>query len=424
MNSEWIKATWGDVITLQYGKSIRNYQDAVGDYPVYGTNGPIGWHHTPLCPTAGVIVGRKGAYRGIHFSHKPFFVIDTAFYLSSKSELNAKWAYYCLLTYDINGMDSGSAIPSTSRDEFYKLPVILPPIDEQKAISDFLSMFDDRIALLRETNITLEAIAQALFKSWFVNFDPVHAKQQGREPEGMEAYTAELFPDSFEESDLGLVPNGWRVEKLENWISVLETGRRPKGGVSGILEGVPSIGAESIVRIGQYDYSKIKYVSNEFFDKMKSGVLLSNDVLLYKDGGKPGIFLPRVSMFGDEFPFEKCGINEHVFRIRLKEPFNQPFLYFWLWSDSVMHELKHRGGKSAIPGINQSDVKEQKISVPDAAVLSRFDELVSPLVSRILSNAKKSQNLTQLRDTLLPRLISGQLRLPDAKILLEETAAC
>jgi len=215
MSSEWRQAVWGDLATLEYGKAIRDYQNATGEYPVFGTNGPIGMHHSPLCMTPGVIIGRKGAYRGIHYSDKPFFVIDTAFYLKPKAALDLKWAYYCLLTYDINSMDSGSAIPSTNRDEFYRLSVQLPCLEEQKRIVDLLSKFDDRIALLRETNATLEAIAQALFKSWFVDFDPVRAKQEGREPEGMDAATAALFPDSFEESELGLVPRGWSVKSLD-----------------------------------------------------------------------------------------------------------------------------------------------------------------------------------------------------------------
>ena len=304
-----------------------------------------------------------------------------------------------------------------------KMLVATPSLWEQDQVISVLGSIDDRITLLRETNATLEAIAQALFKSWFVDFDPVHAKAKGFEPEGMDAATAALFPDSFEESRLGLVPSGWFVDVAESWLSVLETGRRPKGGVAGIKDGVPSIGAESIVKIGEFDYSKTKYVSFEFFEKMKSGGLQSHDVLLYKDGGKPGVFLPRVSMFGDGFPFQKCGINEHVFRIRLKKPFSQTFLYYWLWSDAVMHELKHRGGKAAIPGINQTDVKELKILVPNEQILIAFDELSSPLINKILSNSKQVRTLSQLRDTLLPRLISGQLRLPEAEAMVEEVDA-
>jgi type I restriction enzyme S subunit len=283
-----------------------------------------------------------------------------------------------------------------------------------------IAALDDRIALLRETNSTLEGIAQAMFKSWFVDFDPVRAKLRGTAPAGMgmDEATAALFPDSFDESGLGLVPSGWTVGRLAEWLTVLETGRRPKGGVGGTTDGVPSIGAESIVRVGQFDYGKTKFVSHDFFAKMKAGVLESHDVLLYKDGGKPGVFLPRVSMFGDGFPFEVCAINEHVFRIRVKAPINQPFLYFWLWSDAVMHELKHRGGKAAIPGINQSDVRELKIAVPTAPVLNRFEELVRPLISKILGNAKTLTALTSLCDALLPRLISGQMRISEAEALI------
>jgi type I restriction enzyme S subunit len=323
---------------------------------------------------------------------------------------------------EIRSLAGGSAQPILNKSAFGLLAFDAPELEVQKLISETLRPLDDRITLLRETNTTLEAIAQALFKSWFVDFDPVHAKMQGRAPEGMDEATAALFPDSFEESQLGLVPKGWHVETIERWLSVLETGRRPKGGVSGINGGVPSIGAESIQRIGQFDYSKLKFVSEEFFANMKSGKLTSNDVLLYKDGGKPGVFLPRVSMFGDGFPFDTCGINEHVFRIRTKNPIGQTFLYFWLWSDAVMHELKHRGGKAAIPGINQTDVKELKLSVPSVNVLNKFEEITKPLVGTILNNAKSIQSLANLRDTLLPRLISGQLQLPEVGRLEESLA--
>lgn len=317
----------------------------------------------------------------------------------------------------------GATMPNLNTGILSAVPINLPPLKAQLDIAATLGALDDRITMLRETNATLEAIARVLFKSWFVDFDPVHAKAAGVEPEGIDAATAALFPDGFEELPEGLVPKGWSVGRADSWLSVLETGRRPKGGVAGIVEGVPSIGAESIVRVGEFDYSKTKYVSPEFFDKMKSGGIQSHDVLLYKDGGKPGVFLPRVSMFGDGFPFERCGINEHVFRIRLKEPFGQAFLYCWLWSDSVMHELKHRGGKAAIPGINQADVKELNLLIPDEHALKRFDVITSPLISTIFSNSKQAQTLTQLRDSLLPRLISGQLTLPEAEAQIEVACA-
>jgi type I restriction enzyme S subunit len=123
----WNLKRWGDIATLEYGKSIRDYRESSGKYRVWGTNGPIGFHDEALCNSAGIIIGRKGAYRGVHYSPEPFCVIDTAFYLKPKAPLDIKWAYYELLRFDINSMDSGSAIPSTSRDDFYGIPVVIPP---------------------------------------------------------------------------------------------------------------------------------------------------------------------------------------------------------------------------------------------------------------------------------------------------------
>ena len=320
-------------------------------------------------------------------------------------------------------VEQGAGASGIRASDLVKLLVPFPNKKFQDSIADILSMLDDRITLLRETNSTLEAIAQALFKSWFVNFDPVRAKMEGRQPEGIDDATAALFSNSFEHSELGELPAGWKVQLLENFLDVLETGRRPKGGVSAIESGVPSIGAESILKIGEFDYKKLKFVSIDFFEKMKSGKLQSRDVLLYKDGGKPGVFLPRVSMFGDGFPFDLCGINEHVFRLRIKKPFGQTFLYFWLWSDSVMHELKHRGGKAAIPGINQSDVKELKIAIPNREILDRFEAITEPIVTRLLANSKSIKTLSDIRDTLLPRFFSGQLKLSDAEEQIEAAAA-
>src|SRR2546426_11930456 len=114
MGREWRDLHWGDLATLEYGKGLRGYERGSGQYRVFGTNGPIGWHTEPLCDHPTVVVGRKGAYRGIHYSDGPCFVIDTAFYLESRDRFDMRWAYYELLTHNINSMDSGSAIPSTS----------------------------------------------------------------------------------------------------------------------------------------------------------------------------------------------------------------------------------------------------------------------------------------------------------------------
>lgn len=135
----WQHLEWGDIITLEYGKGLRDYASDTGTYPVYGTNGPIGTCDTPLWGKPGIIIGRKGAYRGIHFSSRPFFVIDTAFYVKPTVEMDIRWAYYAMSRIDLNSMDSGSAIPSTSRNDFYRLPTLFPSVDLQKRWAEFLA---------------------------------------------------------------------------------------------------------------------------------------------------------------------------------------------------------------------------------------------------------------------------------------------
>lgn len=145
--SGWRDCTWGDIASLRYGRALKDYKGRTGPTAVFGTNGRIGATDQPAqSPGPGVIVGRKGAYRGVHYSPGPFHVIDTAFWLEPTIELDMRWAYYELLTHDINGLDSGSAIPSTSRESFYALPVSVPPIEEQRVIAGTLALLDEKVA--------------------------------------------------------------------------------------------------------------------------------------------------------------------------------------------------------------------------------------------------------------------------------------
>ena len=410
-NTAWYETHWGEIATLEYGRALRGYDTAQGRYRVFGTNGPIGWHDDALCEHAGVIVGRKGAYRGIHFSPNPFFVIDTAFYLKPKVELVSRWAYYTLLTQDINGMDSGSAIPSTSRDEFYSLPVSVPPLPEQRAIVQVLGSLDEKIEFNRRMNETLEAMACALFKSWFVDFDPIRAKMEGRDT-GLPKPVTELFPDKFDSNG---IPEGWRRCDLGQVLTTLETGKRPRGGVTGIRNGVPSVGAESIKRVGEFDFSKTKYVSCEFYSNMRNGHILDGDVLIYKDGGRPGELRPAVTYVSQKFPFAKFCINEHVFRAR-NLSFSQQFLYCLLSTEDAMRQMKELATGVAQPGLNRAAINSISFVMPNNVLLVRLAEkIIDPLIDQCNENSLCSLTLAQQRDALLPKLISGEIRITDAE---------
>lgn len=203
--------------------------------------------------------------------------------------------------------------------------------------------------------------------------------------------------------------------RLGEVLTVIETGGRPKGGVRDIVEGIPSVGAESIVGLGVFDYAKTKYVPTTFFEAMKKGHIEDFDVLLYKDGGRPGEFEPHATLVGSGFPFEMCSINEHVYRLRSKPTLPQPYLYFWITSDAVMDEMRVRGTGVAIPGLNSTAVRSLGIVIPSPKVLQAFDEIASTFVRRIFSACNESRQLAVMRDELLPRLISGDIRVGESE---------
>lgn len=288
----------------------------------------------------------------------------------------------------------GSRTPILKKSAFEKVEVLLPPRSEQARIAAILGSLDDKIELNRKMNETLEQMAQAIFKSWFIDFDG-HTE--------------------FQDSPLGPIPKGWTASTLGDELNVLETGSRPKGGVSTYTSGIPSVGAESIVGLARFDFSKTKYVPFDFFEGMRKGHLQSRDVLIYKDGGKPGLLIPHVSMFGDGFPFERCCINEHVYRVRCDGTVGQNFLYYWLSSERLLDEMARKGTGVAVPGLNTTAASSLSMLKAPPDVLNRFNSSVEPMVASQLHNARESQTLAELRDTLLPKLISGELRIKAAE---------
>jgi type I restriction enzyme S subunit len=327
-----------------------------------------------------------------------------------------------LLRRQIQIEASGSVQDNINLETLGRLWFPLPPVSEQRAIVHILGTLDDKIELNRRMNETLEAMARALFQSWFVDFDPVRTKAAGHKPPGLDAETAALFPASFQDSPLGKIPKGWNATILGEVLSVIETGGRPTGGIKDIAEGVPSVGAESIVGLGRFDYGKTRFVPREFFGAMKRGHVLDGDVLLYKDGGRPGEFEPHVTMVGDGFPFSEFCINEHVYRLRTEPAIPQSYLFFWLSSESAMEEMRTRGTGVAIPGLNSTALRALGMLQAPGATLRAFDERVGPLVHRILANCNESHILAAIRDALLPKLLSGEIRVKDAEKAVEERA--
>lgn len=408
MVGEWRDSTWGEEISLEYGKALRSYQASSGQFRVFGSNRPIGWTFQPLAPGPGVILGRKGAYRGVQYSHEPFFVIDTAYYVVPKSDLDFRWIYYAIQHYKLGEINDGSPIPSTTRSAVYIQDLQVPPLPEQRAIAHILGTLDDKIELNRRMNETLEAMARALFQSWFVNFDPVRAKAEGRDT-GLPAHIADLFPDSFEDSELGEIPKGWKVATL--------------GEVVGI--NVRSITKDYPYRVIQYvDISSVNEgtLSDPTEYDLKEAPSRAKRLVQNGDTIWSTVRPNRKSYLYINDPVENLVVSTGfvVLTPRLIPP---TYLYAWVTTDTFVDYLAYNADGSAYPAVLPGRFASASILVPPDAVLDAFEDIVGTSRVRVACACEESRTLAALRDALLPRLISGELRVKDAERLTKETVS-
>lgn len=268
-------------------------------------------------------------------------------------------------------------------------------VDIQKKIGKLLKSIDDRIELNNKINNNLEQQAKALFTSWFVDFEP--------------------FNEPFIESPVGTkIPCSLEMIRIENLQHILETGKRPKGGA--VKFGIPSLGAENVKKIGEVNLYSTKYIPIEFARKMDRGKVNGYEVMLYKDGGKPGTFIPHFSMFGEGFPYDDFYINEHVFKLDFGDIGFNEFCYFYLQTDYPYNWLANNGGKAAVLGINQQDVKSIWIYHPDNFFVKEYCKWIQPMFTNILKNCYQNVKLSLLRDAILPKLISGELDISNIDI--------
>ena len=339
------------------------------------------------------IVGTVGLVGSVPISLNGANLTENAAKICSidSAKVNSRYLTYYLRSEAgqraINSLTVGSTQPKLALFRIEQIEIPVPSLNVQHEIAATLGALDDRITLLRETNATLEAIAQALFKSWFVDFDPVRAKMEGRVPEGMDEATAALFPDSLEETELGVVPRGWGAVRLDSRLELA--------------------------------YGKALKAENR-----KSG-----DVPVYGSGGitgwhdtalvhQPSVIVGRKGTVGSVYwesrPFFPI---DTVFYVRTKYPLTY---CHQLLKTLGLHNMNT---DAAVPGLNRENV--YRLLVPDAPseILVAFDTTAHAIQRRIDHNEAQAQTLSTLRDTLLPRLISGQLRVAEAQTTVEKTFA-
>jgi restriction endonuclease S subunit len=328
-------------------------------------------------------------------------------------EINRSYIYWLLRTPEYRSYCRAHATGTTTmglaRDDFLDFPVHKASRNELYLV-DLLEAIEERIAGLHETNTTLEAIAQALFKSWFVDFDPVHAKMQGRAPEGMIDATAALFPDSFEDSELGPVPKGWRVMPTGDAVETV-------GGAT------PDTKTPEYWEPAEHHWTTPKDLSG-----IASPVLLSTERKLSDAGLKKigsGLLPVGSLLMSSRAPIGYLALTQVPMAI------NQGYiaippggklspLHMLFWCQINMENIKGRANGSTFMEISKKAFRPIPVLVAPQSILEAFDDVAKSLFSRLIENETQAQTLATLRDNLLPRLISGQLRLPDEESLTEE----
>jgi len=319
--------------------------------------------------------------------------------------------YYLLTTINFNDVVCGTSLPYLRANDLKKIQLQLPPLPEQCAIAQILGSLDDKIELNRRMNQTLEAMAHAIFKSWFVDFDPVHAKIEGRDA-GLPEEIADFFPDSFEDSDAGEIPLGWRIGNLGE-ICNFKGGSVFKKDFQGKSEGdYPFIKVSDMNDLDneRFILSAENYIDDETRLRIKAKLHEKGSVVLAKIG--VALTYNRLRILNTS----TCIDNNMLSASSKYKEISEALLFMFL----SQYDFNFYAKGSALPYLNITDLKKAPVIISSSAIWSLMSRELFPCFETIRNNAKQNQSLSKLRDTLLPKLISGELRVPDAEKFVKE----
>lgn len=430
MSFDWPYIKFGD-LTVNLDKLRQPVKEAdrkPGPHPYYGASGIVDYVDGFLFHGSHLLIAEDG--ENLRTRQTPIaFMADGKFWVNNHAHIiignekaSTRFLLYALLGTDISAYLSGAVMPKLTQGNLNRIEVPCPSKEQQEQIVGVLGALDDRITLLRETNKTLESIAQAIFKSWFVDFDPVRAKMEGRQPEGMDEATAALFPDSFEESELGLIPRGWKLAPFGDLLTHTiggdwgtEIPDEKNDTRVAIIRGtdIPDLHSGLSPRV------PVRYTSQK---KLKARVLQSGDIVLEVSGGSKGQPTGRsLYLTSSLLDLFDCPVEPASF-CRLLRPISKEIgtvlaqHMHYIYGQGKTWEYQNQS--TGIANFQTTHFLESElITVPTREILGLFTSLLDTLVKR--TQITQIQELSNLRDVLLPRLISGKLRLPEAQELTD-----
>ena len=399
MSSNWENTTLGEVLTLQRGMDLPVQDRQIGKFPVVASTGVVGYHTEAPVKGPGVVIGRSGSIGGGQYINQDFWPLNTTLWVKDFKGNDPRYCYYLLKAIDFSSMNAGSGVPTLNRNHLHPMRVYRAPIKAQKYIANLLGYMDDSISLLHRTNTTLESIAKALFQSWFVDFDPVRAKLDGSQPAGIDEPTANLFPDTFQDSELGNIPKGWTI--------------KPVGEVVDCVGG----GTPSTAELKYWEEGTHHWTTPKDFSSLQSPILLNTDRKL-TDAGiakiSSGLLPAGTLLLSSRAPVGylaiasmPVAINQGFIALKCNEYASN---YFMLnWCQSNMPEIESRATGTTFAEISKQNFRPIRVVLPSKNLMSAFTAKVEPLYEQITANLRQSQTLASLRDTLLPKLLSGEL---------------
>ena len=385
--SAFAEVTLSEIAEFRNGKALspERYTPS-GKHPVFGSNGQIARTDELLNSKPVIVIGRVGAYCGcVHYVPKASWVTDNAIVAEPKSGNDLRYLFYLLGSLELERTAIGSAQPLMTQGGLKVVRTKVPPLAKQKAIAAVLGALDDKIELNRRMNTTLEAMARALFQSWFVDFDPVRAKLDGRQPTGLD-------PATFQDSPIGPIPHEWNAGTLGD----IGTNSRRSIKPNQIAPSTPYIALEHMPRrciaLGDWDGSA--------------------DVASGKSAFKKGEIL-----FGKLRPyFHKVGVapfdgvcSTDILVLSPKSPEWFGLLLGHASSDALIQFTDLASTGTKMPRTNWSDISSFKVALPPNPIAAAFTKIIQPMLERIVANIHQSRTLATLRDALLPKLLGGEL---------------
>ncbi|MEI6179199.1 MAG: restriction endonuclease subunit S [Chloroflexales bacterium] len=409
VSSSWLRGKLGDFITLQRGFDLPEYERQFGTVPVVTSAGISGTHAEAKVRGPGVVMGRYGTIGQIYYINQDYWPHNTSLYIKDFKGNHPKFFYYFLKTVNYESHNDKSSVPGLNRNHLHLVEITVPAPEEQRAIARILGALDDKIELNRRQNAILEALARAIFQSWFVDFDPVHAKAAGRAPAAMDAATAALFPAAFEVRDGREVPRGWRVKSI--------------GDVTRVVGGsTPSTQEPAFWEGGMHHWATPKDLSSLATIPLLDTERCITDAGLSQIGS--GLLPPGTVLLSSRAPIGYTVIAE------ISVAINQGFIamicdrglpnhYVLWWTRANLDEIKGRANGTTFLEISKSNFRPMLVTVPSASILDAFVEVMEPLYQKVRANLLQTRTLATLRDMLLPRLLSGELRVRAAAALVE-----